>query len=234
MRVPRHLLALPLLLGLLLLPVMLAGCGARPPCVENASLANVLEWQGITYGPRYGQAEATFLAGSLGPQVGTVSDSLGGCQATTPAPRDFASTALAIGSPIYAVRGYATTFRLAARASNGLVLYEANANSHAQTGADLLDIGGKVVSISILSSSGTPLGEITQPAQVTAVVNLVLQAPIQRDVQVSPQPTYQIVFDLADSTTVQRGYDPGERLLGWFILVPPAFNTAIQNAIFAK
>ena len=56
--------------------------------------------------------------------------------------------------PVYAVEGYGTSFRLAARVGDRVVPFEAFANPKADEASDILDIGGKVRSISVLG--GTP------------------------------------------------------------------------------
>ncbi len=60
------------------------------------------------------------------------------------------------GDPMYSLKGYATTFRLAARRDGKLVLYEADSNPAAKTGRDLLDIEGRVVGIALMGGKDGP------------------------------------------------------------------------------
>jgi hypothetical protein len=138
------------------------------------------------------------------------------------------------GTIIYAVNGYKPQFRLAVRSAEGaIVLYEADSSAAAQTGTDLLDLGGKVNHIGINSQedSVTELGSISDPQQVANLTALVLAAPITAHPTRSGTVMYFIVFYLADGTAVSRAYwpDPGEVDRG--ILVPPAFRTAIEAAL---
>lgn len=73
-----------------------------------------------------------------------------------------------VGEPVYAVKGYAPMFRLAARRDGRLVLYEADTNPSAKLGRDLLDIDGKVRSIALISGRDgrTVLGRISDPGRV--------------------------------------------------------------------
>src|SRR5690348_5909786 len=65
-------------------------------------------------------------------------------------------------TPIYRMNGYAPTFRLAAHQGGHIVLFEADTTPHAKTGADLLDIGGKVQSIAVTDdiSGGAPVATL--------------------------------------------------------------------------
>jgi YD repeat-containing protein len=53
------------------------------------------------------------------------------------------------GTPLHAVRGYRTSFRLAAHRDGRLVLYEVFENPQARTWGDLLDLDGKVARVAI-------------------------------------------------------------------------------------
>ena len=66
--------------------------------------------------------------------------------------RDGDAAFLDAGTPLYMVNGYKPEFRLAAHREGRLVLYEAYTNPKAKTGADLLDIGGKVRYIGVNSA----------------------------------------------------------------------------------
>lgn len=140
---------------------------------------------------------------------------------------------LADGTTIYEVKGYAPTFRLAAHRDGRIVLYEADTNPHAKTGADLLDIGGKVRSISVLSDQDgvTPLGEISDAGKVASLTAMVLSAPVNQSQQSTDGPRYFIAFNLLDGTRVTRAYWPGTGELSRGILLPPAFAGAVASAV---
>src|SRR5438093_4274468 len=92
-----------------------------------------------------------------------------------------------VGEPVYAVKGYVPTFRLAAHRDGQLVLYEADTNPAARTGRDLLDIEGKVVGIALVSGKDgrTILGRITDRTRIDDLVRLVLSGPVDQDPRVA-------------------------------------------------
>jgi hypothetical protein len=156
------------------------------------------------------------------------------------------------GDPVYSVKGYATTFRLAAHHNGELVLYEADSNPAAKTGRDLLDIEGKVVGIALVGGKDgrTVLGRITERSQVDELVRLVLSAPVDQNPPFQsslprtslPTPTpsiqapdygFSVAFQLADGTATQRSYDIASGVLHRGISVAGAFRTAIQELVAA-
>lgn len=148
-------------------------------------------------------------------------------------PKDGDAAFLAPGTAIYMVRGYAPTFRLAARLEGHLVFYEADTNPDARTGADLLDIGGKVTSIGVNSAQDgvTELTAITDSRQVDNLVSLVLAARVNQGQVEVKGPDYIIAFHLQDGTAVVRAYwrQTGELARG--IQLPPEFGVAVQQAV---
>jgi hypothetical protein len=156
-----------------------------------------------------------------------------------------------VGEPVYAVKGYVPTFRLAARRDSRLVLYEADSNPAAKTGRDLLDIEGRVIGIALVSGKDgrTILGRITDRPRVDDLVRLVLSAPVdQNPPQVSaaprtlPTPTTPIrvrnygvfvAFELADGTATRRSYDIANGVLHRGILVAGAFRSAVEELVAA-
>lgn len=96
-------------------------------------------------------------------------------------PKDGDAAYLEPGTPLYAVTGYRTNFVLAANTGGVVKLYEADDIPNAKTGADLLDIDGKVAFARILANDAvTEVGRIKDPAQVEQLVAGVLQAKITR------------------------------------------------------
>ncbi len=116
---------------------------------------NFVQFNGIQYLANYDTSLGLGRAlqqGDLGPVFATVQFKLAG-NVTTPGYhiKDGDAGDLDAGTPVYTVKGYTPTFRLAAFRQGQLVLYEADDNPRAKTGADLLDIGGKVQSIGVNS-----------------------------------------------------------------------------------
>jgi hypothetical protein len=85
--------------------------------------------------------------------------------------------------PVYAIKGYGTSFRLAARMDDGLRMFEAYFNPKANEASDVLDIGGKVSGISIshwLPYPATPqVGSIDDPEKIERLVRGLMDAPLK-------------------------------------------------------
>src|SRR5258708_31044660 len=82
--------------------------------------------------------------------------------------------------------------------------YKGDTNPHARTGADLLDIAGKVRYIGITSEQDgvTELGAIRNARQVTALVAMILQAPVNQQYVSQGSTRYFIALHLLDGTAV--------------------------------
>lgn len=132
------------------------------------------------------------------------------------------------------VKGYNPEFRLAAYRDDRLVLFEADTNPRAQTGADLLDIGGKVQYIGVNSAEDgvTEVASITDPVQEAVLVESVLGAPVD---QTRPPhggiQNFFIAFHLRDGTISIRAYSPDSGELSRGILLPEAFATAVEQVL---
>ena len=147
-------------------------------------------------------------------------------------PQDGDAAFVPAGEPVYAVRGYKPSFRVAARHDGRLVLYEADTNPAAKTGADLLDIDGKVASIALLSQRDgrTVIGRISEPVRVAELVRLVMTGPIIRSNPASP-PSAFVAFELSDGTVTSRAYWVDTSILSRDIRVAGAFHDAIVELL---
>ena len=162
------------------------------------------------------------------------------------------SAFVAAGEPVYAVKGYATTFRVAARHDGRLVLYEADSNPAAKVGRDLLDIEGKVVGIALVSGKDgrTILGRISDRSRIDELVRLVVSAPVDQNPPVQsssprtplpvPTPTFEardygfsVAVQLEDGTATQRNYDVASGVLHRGISVAGAFRGAVEELLAA-
>jgi hypothetical protein len=168
-------------------------------------------------------------------------------------PVDGDAAFVAAGEPVYAVKGYATTFRLAARRDGRIVTYEADSNPAAKSGRDLLDLDGKVRSLALLSQKDgrTVLGRITDPARMRELVALVLAAPVDQSPPplrpgwatvppgmptqpiVPPQTSVFVAFELSDGTATRRSYDLVNGILHRGIQVAGAFRTTVEELVAA-
>ncbi len=141
---------------------------------------------------------------------------------------------LSPGDQIYAVRGYATTFRLAARHDDGFVSYQAWCNEDAEVGADLFDIYDRVDRISVTEdlSESSGWAAIDDPATVVRLVGMVLEGAVIPEELTSTEPiTHQMIVHLDDGTTFRASAAPGEFVWGLgAVAVPAAFTETLHDA----
>lgn len=222
---------------LLLVPILLvvAGCGPLGQRVI-VDYVDFVQHDGIRYLVPFGNVGRPLTAADLGPVLFTVSRNVQESQPQGGPSRDGDAAFLPVGAPVYTVLGYPATFRLAAHHDNRLFLYEANANPNAHTGADLLPIGGKVTAIRLLSPEDgtTMLGTIADPQEVERLVALVLAAPVNQTTSDQERMRYILVFDLRDGTAVVRSYWRESGELAYWIMTPPAFGEALDQAVSAR
>lgn len=166
----------------------------------------------------------------LGPELFRVQQKIEGSgKGSTYTPVEGDAAFIPAGEPIYAVKGYVPTFRLAGHHDGRLWLYEADTNPKAQTGADLLDIRGRVADIALLDPRDprTVVGRITARPVVDDLVRLVLAAPI--DLSRLPKGSdVLLAFDLSDGTAVVRQYSSNDGVLQRGIIVSGAFRDAVR------
>lgn len=152
-------------------------------------------------------------------------------------PQDGDAAFLPPGTPLHAVAGFDVTFRLAARTSEQVLLFELDSTAGATQGRDLLDIHGRVQAITVNSDEGDGedvLARITDPAEVDRLVQLVLDAPVEADARptgVGVAPRYFLEFELMGRPAVARVLFPEDNLLQRGIRVPAAFTAAIVEAV---
>lgn len=201
---------------------------------------NFIYFGGITYVENFDNSAHPLTESDLGPQFGTVqfkyADNVHEPDYMSKHGKDGDAAFLEPGTVVYTLKGYQPTFRLAARMGDRIALYEADTNPRAQKGADLLDFGGKVTRIGVNSEEDgtTELGTITDPAQVAALVKLILDAPADAGQSVMDGTRYFIVFYLQDGTLVKRSYWPATGEMTRGIHVPKEFATAINAAVDSK
>lgn len=224
-----------LALGMLAVTLLVgfAGCGL----FQSAAIidwVNFVRFGGITY-LASDNAGRELQSADLGPQFAAVRFRLdGNVHDPSRQTEDGDAAFLDAGTPVYQVRGYAPTFRLAAHQEGKIVLFEADTNPKARHGADLLDIGGKVQSITVTNdtSSGLPMATISDAHQLATLVTLLLAAPVDQSRQSADRgPRYWLTFQLIDGTQVDRVYIPDPRVVGDGIIVPQAFVATLAAAL---
>ena len=147
--------------------------------------------------------------------------------------RDGDAVFVPAGSPVFTVKGYRPSFRLAASHRGRLRLYEADAADGARTGADLLDLAGKVRYLSV-NSGRSELARIKDRPRVAELVGQVLAAPVRPAGGRAEQRYCFVVFNLADGTAVRLSFFPATGELGPGVFVPPAFAGAVEAALEAR
>jgi hypothetical protein len=148
-------------------------------------------------------------------------------------PKDGDAAFLNPGTPLYGVKGYKASFRLAAWEDGRLTLFEADTNPAARVGGDLLDISGRVQYIGINSEQDgvTELGAIRDKAEVDSLVGMVLEAPVNQQLGDHSGARYFVAFHLSDGTIVARAYWASTGELSRGIVLPQQFRQTIEHAL---
>jgi hypothetical protein len=151
-------------------------------------------------------------------------------------PQDGDAGFLRAGTPLYGVTGYPAAFRIAAPAPNGRYrLYEVDTAPDATVGADLLGIGGKVLSVEIRDGEYAThvLARLTDPTGVHQLVADVLAAPVDQRLLPTEAPLF-VRFTLTDGTAVQRAWFPTSAVIERGITLPPAANALLRSQLPAN
>ena len=225
--------------------LMLAGCQRSDRTSEGTAGASIdgLQYNGVFYArwtavTTHPKGVRALGPADLGRVVGQVSANRADEPVESASPfRDLEATFLPVGTPVHAVKGYPTSFRLAARSGGGLALYEPWSSPAARVGADLLGgIENKVRRIGVYSHHEPlrPLGFIEGRSRVQRLVGLVLRAPVaEQDPARTAQDyePYVVSFHLRDGTATSRLFNAKTGFMGGGVLVPDEFTAAIGQAI---
>ncbi len=195
---------------------------------------NFIRFSGITYLVMSTQTGRSLIESDLGSVFATVNFKLeGNVHDPNYQSKDGDAAFLDAGTKVYTVKGYNPDTRLAAKGNNTLTLYEADTNPHAKRGSDLLDIGGKVQYIGVVSDQDgvTELSAIKEPEQVQALTLMILNAPVDQNRPVSGNKRYFVALHLTDGTVITRAYWLDANELARGILLPDAFGHAIEATL---
>jgi hypothetical protein len=208
--------------------VVLGACGGQGGAID---WVDFVQLNGITYlaAP---PASAGSTAPVLGAQLATTKRQLADNE-TSPAYRikDGDAGFLKAGTPIYGLRDYRSSFRIGVKRATGTVIYEADTNPNARTGADLLDLEDKVVGIGIRGPDyNSELATIQDPVTVTRLVIVTLQAPVDEAIQPAGA-QYFVAFHFRDGTESVRACWPSMGLLQRGIIAGPEFGRTILSAL---
>ena len=189
-----------------------------------------------TTGPAGGGDEPDLKADDLGPVLYRIAFRGNGYAGPGYRLQDGDATYLNPGTPVYAVNGYSEQFRLGTVEDGRVILYEADTNPHAETGADLLDVRGKVTAIDILDDDDalTVLNTIENERTILRFVELLLAAPVDQGIRNYDRQRYFLGLRLADGTSVVRAFwlETGELSRG--IFAGPAAVAIVTAAVGNK
>jgi Ca2+-binding RTX toxin-like protein len=153
--------------------------------------------------------------------------------------------------PVYAIKGYDTSFRIAILTDYGPIPYEVLSNPRAEEGSDILDIGGKVRGIGIAhmlgpEAGGLSVGGIEDSEKAERVVQSLMDAPIKPTdpdyYGTEDLDQYHVSFVLRDGTFVSFEYRMDTGTLSKVphggldipasgIVTPQAFREAIEEGV---
>jgi hypothetical protein len=213
--------------GVLVLALGLVALGgvAQAGSPSTASLLDFVTFDGIDYIRFADEPGRPLTRADLGIEFATVACSIGEDNRNCSYGLDGGAAFLPAGTRVYAVRGFATEFRLAAVWREQIYLYQAWRNPRARIGGALFDIAGKVRTIEVQRGEPTPDAPgtpalIASREDVEALVGMVVHGPARRPApHAAGEPRYWLTFWLTDGTTLGRAYFPetGE-LMGGVIL----------------
>ena len=203
----------------------------------TSTTLDFVTFDGIDYVRFIDEPGRELTRADLGVEFGTVGCSIGEDSRACSYGVDAGAAFMPAGTRMYAVRGYATEFRLAAAWRDHLFLYQAWRNPRARLGRDLFDIAGRVRGIDVQRRDG-PLAtrETARPAPVAsaqdveALVGMMLSGSMRRPTpHGAGQPEYWLTIWLVDGTTLGRPYyaDTGELMGG--LAVPPEFRVLLER-----
>jgi hypothetical protein len=218
--------------GLLALAV---ACAASVGAADAQGLFDFVTFDGIDY-LRWADEPGRPLARSdLGPEFATVGCSIGEDRRGCPYGSDAAAAFLPAGTHMYAVRGHATDFRLAAVWRDQIFLYQVWRNPRAKTGAVLYDIAGKVRTIEVQRGEPTPAAPrtattIASRPDVQALLDMIARGPVRPPrPHAFGEPRYWLTFWLTDGTTLGRPYFVDTREMMGGVELPEAFAAIIER-----
>jgi hypothetical protein len=224
------------------LRVVLAGCLLLAACAGgggetrwgSTDYRDFMRFGGVTYYAVEHDVGRPVARGDLGPRFALVGDNPPESDPTHAyRMRDGDAAFVPAGSPVFTVKGYRPSFRLAASHRGRLRLYEADAAVGARTGADLLDLAGKVRYLSV-NSGRFELARIKDRPRVAELVQQVLAAPVRPTSGRAEHRYCFVVFNLTDRTAVRRAFVPATGELKPGVFVPPPFTEAVEGALEAR
>lgn len=141
---------------------------------------------------------------------------------------------LEAGTPVYSLDDYVPSFRLAVIQGEEIAVFQAEANPHISKAGELMDIGGKVKSISISdpNKSTIELASITSQEQINKLIGIFLDSPYSNEVLMNPgTKVVYLKLTLSDGTDIRNALWLDSGVYGSFVQLPEEFCTLIRNTI---
>jgi len=219
-----------------LVAVVLALVALVAPAAASTTL-DFVSFDGIDYIRWPEEPGRALTRADLGMEFGAVQCSLGEDVRGCPFGVDGGAAFLPAGTRVYAVRGHATEFRLAAVWRDRIFLYQAWRNPHAKLGGDLYALAGKVRAIDVQRGQpvpGAPRSPVTISAarDVEGLVEMLVRSPVQRpQAHAYGEPRYWLTFWLTDGTTLERAWFVDTRELMGGVVLPAEFGAILERAL---
>lgn len=139
------------------------------------------------------------------------------------------------GTPIYNIKGYKSSFRIAIKSANEIIVYQVFDNPSAKIGSDIVDIFNKVDYIEINNETyDEEIAAITDANKINEIVDMVLTAPVNLLTSRQTGKQYLISFHLKDGSEFKGSYwlESGQfsNVYISFIL-PVEFKIAVEEAL---
>ncbi|MDP3063494.1 MAG: hypothetical protein Q8O40_09860 [Chloroflexota bacterium] len=210
----------------------LAAANGKPP--EMVDWTDFIKFEGIVYqsihgpGPPRIPGERTFTEADLGDLLYRVAFRVQDYVGVSYRAQDGDSGFLVPGTPVFAVKDYSPRFRLAALQDGKVLVFEADFNRNARTGADLLDIEGKVRAVTFYDETepnymDNEIARVDEPGVVADIVSMVMAAPVDQTQLDRGDERYLVVFWLDDGSAVERWYRLESGRLSRGIQLPAEF-----------
>lgn len=201
--------------------------------LSTSSLLDFVTFDGIDYIRFADEPGRELTRDDLGIEFATVACSIGEDNRGCSYGLDGGAAFLPAGTRMYAVRGFATEFRLAAVSSGRVYLYQAWRNPRARVGGALFDIARRVEAIEVWRgepSAEATAARITSTEDVSALVDMITRAPARRPVpHAATEARYWLTFWLVDGTTLGRAYFPETGELMGGVVVAAEFQRLLER-----
>lgn len=221
--------------------VLLGGCAQSGDDVQSGDDAQShidIDWVNFVKlgGIQYMRTDYLIDAEKLGSQISEVkfkvSDNVNNPNYIV---KDGDAAYLEKGTPIFNINGYKSSFRIAIKSANEIIMYQVFENPKAKIGSDIADIVNKVDSIEINNeTNGEEIVTITDVEKINKMVDMVLKAPVDLSASSQMGKRYLISFHLKDGSEFKGAYwlDSGKfSNVSIRFTLPVEFKTAVEEAL---